>query len=104
MTSLKKSLRLTPDLQAASELRAKQLGYANWSAYIIGLLRYDLLVQGEHTLTLPYSHLPAEEQDRINAKLLDLTKKGKGERGQLLANIIKRINDGEPPAAAAVAA
>lgn len=104
MTSPTKSVRLAPDLASAVELRRKALGYRDLTAYIIGLIRYDLLVQGDHTLTLPYSQLPVEEQDKINAKLLDLTKKGKGERGQLLANIVKRISDGEDPASAAIAA
>jgi hypothetical protein len=103
MTSPTKSVRLAPDLLEAVELRRKALGYKDLTAYIIGLIRYDLLVQGEHTLTLPYSQLPADEQDKINAKLLDLTKKGKGERGQLLKNIIKRMNEGDDPASAVAA-
>lgn len=103
MTSPTKSVRLAPDLAAAVELRRKALGYKDLTAYIIGLIRYDLLVQGDHTLTLPYSQLPIDEQDKINAKLLGLTKKGKGERGQLLANIIKRMNEGSDPAMAVAA-
>lgn len=61
MSSPRKSLKLSPDLQEAADLRAKALGYRSWNAYVKGLIRYDLLVQGEHTLTLPYSNMPLEK-------------------------------------------
>jgi hypothetical protein len=88
MTSPKKSVRFAPDLEEAIELRRKALKYRNFTAYIIGLVRYDLLVQGDHSLTLPYANLSDVEQDQLNAKLLALTKRGKGERGSLLKRLL----------------
>lgn len=104
MSSPRKSLKLSPDLQEAADLRAQALGYRSWNAYVKGLLRYDMLVQGEHSLTLPYSNMPLERQDAIDRHVLELTKRGKGERGQLLKHILRRINEGEDPASAATAA
>lgn len=90
MASHSRSTKLPADLAEAAELRARALGYVSWNAYIKALIRYDLMVQGEHTITLPISHLRPEEQDGVDAKLLELTRAGKGERGQLLAKIIEK--------------
>ncbi len=40
---------------------------------------------------MPWSTLPLDQQDRIDACLLELTKEGVGERGQFL----KKVLDGE---------
>lgn len=85
------TLKTSPDLRKAIEIRAAALGYHSISAYIKGLARYDMMVQGPHTLTLPYSTLPLPEQDEIDAKMLRLSEAGVGERGQLL----KRLIDGK---------
>ena len=42
-------------------------------------------------MTLPISHLPDADQDRIDAQLLELTKRGTGKRGQLLSKLIERV-------------
>lgn len=84
-----RSLKLSPDLDDAIERRAKTLGYPSLSAYLKGLARYDLLCQGPHTMTQPWASLPLVEQDKIDAKLCDLSKKGVGERGQLLKRIVE---------------
>lgn len=88
-----RSFKLPADLDAAASLRAKALGYRTLTDYIRGLIRYDLLVQGAHTVTLPISHMPLSEQDRVDAKLLRLTQDGEGERGQLLQRIIERVQN-----------
>ena len=90
MASTTRSTKLPPDLAAVAEARAAALGYPSWNAYIKGLIRYDALVQGPHTITLPWAALPLAKQDSIDAKLLENTQRGIGERGQLL----KRIIDG----------
>lgn len=102
MSSSRKSLKLSADLEEAADLRTAALGYRSWNAYVKGLIRYDLLVQGEHTLTLPYSNMPLEKQDGIDGHLLNLAKQGKGERGQLLKRIMERIQEGESPDAAVI--
>lgn len=93
MASKTRSTKLPPDLADAAELRARALGYASWNAYIKGLIRYDLLVQGDHLLSLPWSQQPPDAQDEIDAHLLKLTRRGKGERGQLLEHILERVKD-----------
>ncbi len=92
MASHTRSTKLPACLAEAAELRAKALGYPSWNAYIKGLIRYDLLVQGEHTVTLPWATCALDVQDQIDAKLLTLTEKGKGERGQLLTRIVKKFD------------
>lgn len=91
MASSVRSLKLPPDLLDVAEKRAVALGYPSWSAYVKGLIRYDALCQGPHSITLPWANLPLVEQDRVDAKLLKLTLDGVGVRGQLL----KRILQGE---------
>jgi hypothetical protein len=91
MASAKDSLKLSASLKAAADLRAKRLGYRSRSDYIRNLMRYDMLVQGGHDVTLPLSKLEPAVQDRIDAELLSLTERGEGQRGQLLARLIERV-------------
>lgn len=95
MASQTRSIKIPGDLAQAAELRSKQLGYPSWGAYVKGLMRYDMLVQGSHSITLPMATLPLTEQDKVDAKLLEATKKGVGERGQLLARMLERMKKGE---------
>jgi len=83
------SLKLTPDLAEISKLRAQQLGYPSWGAYIKGLIRYDAMVQGEHAITQPFATIPAAEQDLMDAKLLANTKRGVGQRGEYLKRLLE---------------
>lgn len=85
-----RSLKTSHDLDESIEKRWRALGYPSMSAYLKGLVRYDLICQGPHTMTIPWANLPLDEQDKLDAKLLKLTNTGVGERGQLL----KRIMDG----------
>ena len=95
MASLSRSTKLPSALAESAEIRARALGYASWNAYIKGLIRYDLLVQGPHRVTLPISHLRPDDQDAVDAKLLEMTKTGVGERGQLLAHLLERVKEPE---------
>lgn len=90
MSSSPYSIKLTPDIAEISKLRAKQLGYPSWGAYIKGLIRYDAMVLGDHAITQPFAHIPLVEQDRVDAKLLANTKNGTAQRGEYL----KRLLDG----------
>ncbi|MBB5039857.1 hypothetical protein [Prosthecobacter dejongeii] len=89
MASSTRSLKLPPDLLDVAEKRASMLGYPSWSAYVKGLIRYDALCQGPHSITLPWANMPLVEQDRVDAKLLKLTQDGVGVRGQLLKRILQ---------------
>jgi hypothetical protein len=88
-----RSLKLSPDLDEAIERRYRALGYSSLSAYLKGLVRYDLLCQGPHTMTQPWASLPLADQDKIDAKLLVYSRQGVGERGQLLRRIIEGAQD-----------
>jgi hypothetical protein len=93
MASSPLSLKLPPDLAETAKLRAKQLKYPSVNAYLKGLIRYDALVQGEHTITLPIAALPFTEQDAMDAKLLQNTKNGVGERGQFLTKLLGKLKE-----------
>ena len=90
MPSKTHPVRLPDDLAEVAKNRAKTVGYSSYSAYIKGLIRYDALVQGPPQITLPWSQLPLDQQDKIDAELLDICKDGVGKRGQYL----KRVIDG----------
>ena len=92
MASQNRSTKLPGDLAEAAEQRAKSLGYPSWNAYVKGLIRYDLMVQGNHDVTKPMASLSLDEQAKIDAHLLDLSKKGKGERGQFLKHFLGRLS------------
>lgn len=91
MASRPRTLKLPPALDELADILAKRFGYGNRNAFVKGLLQYAALAQGEHTVTLPWSRLPLEEQDKINEHLLTLAKRGKGERGVLLTHIMERV-------------
>jgi hypothetical protein len=91
MASQTRSTKLPASLAEAAEHRAQALGYPSWNAYIKGLIRYDCLVQGAHTITLPWAASSLDQQDRIDIRLLELTQRGVGQRGQLLTRLIQRI-------------
>src|SRR5262249_11222938 len=90
-----KTIRLSDDLIEAGELRARALGYPDLNSYYKGLARYDLLVQGEHSQSVPWASLSLGEQDKLDAHLLRLTKKGKGERGVLLKHLLQQLTNGQ---------
>lgn len=92
MASKVQSTKFPPDLAEVAALRAKSLGYKSWNAYLKGLVRYDALVQGPHSITLPIAEKDGAAQDAFDAKLLEITKRGVGERGQLLKRLIERTN------------
>jgi hypothetical protein len=93
MASSPLSLKLPPDLAETAKLRAKQLKYPSVNAYLKGLIRYDALVQGDHHITLPIAALPGAEQDAMDAKLLQNTKTGIGERGQFLKRLLGKMKE-----------
>jgi hypothetical protein len=90
MASFARSLKLPADLAEAAERRSKQLGYPSWNAYAKGLIRYDLMVNGSHDITLPMATVPLDEQAKIDSHLLDLVKKGVAQRGQFLKYFLER--------------
>lgn len=104
MASVPETTKYSPPLHEAGDKRWKALGYRTKADYRRGLARFDLLVQGLHPVTLAISQMPLDEQDRIDAELLELTKKGVGNRGELFAHIITDIVKlGKEPTGSAIA-
>lgn len=91
MASVQHSLKNPPMLEEAVQIRWRELGYQSFSAYLIGLQRYDLMVQGDHSVTLPIARSRPEERDKVDAQLLELTKSGKGVRGAFLTRMLQRL-------------
>jgi 2',3'-cyclic-nucleotide 2'-phosphodiesterase (5'-nucleotidase family) len=88
MPSPTKTVRIPSDLLQVATLRAQALGYPDFSAYALGLIRYDAMVLGPHSVTQPYSKLSKQEQDAIDARLLGNLKEGRTERGQYLKKML----------------
>jgi hypothetical protein len=78
MASRTKTYKVGSDLDDAAELRAKEIGYASGAAYLKALLRYDILCRATHHVTIPWSMLPLEDQDKIDAALLARARRGQG--------------------------
>ena len=91
MGSQNKSLKLSGALVEIAETLAARNGYPSWNAYVKGLMRFDALVQKEHTLTLPWAKTSDDEQGRIDEYLLSLVRSGEGVKGQYLENKIREI-------------
>lgn len=100
MSDSPKSIRVPADLKAAAEGRAQALGYRSFSEYVRGLVRYDLMCGGPHSLTLPISNKPLTDQDALDAFLLRLSEEGGSVRAQLFEALLKgdrRDPDGLQP-------
>jgi hypothetical protein len=94
MATKTRSFRLSEDLMEVAFLRARALGYPDGNALVKALLRYDAFCQGEHPLTLTWAKYRPAEQDKIDAKCLELTKRGKGERGCYWKHLLEKLEDG----------
>ena len=76
------------------EVRWQELGYPSLSAYITGLIRYDLMVGGPHLFTS--EDCRAETQEALNKETLRVREKGKT-RKILLDYLIERAHGSELP-------
>ncbi len=101
MATVTISIRISSDLAEAVKLRTSGIGYRNKTLYWEGLARYDNLVQGDHSVTLPMANLSPEEQDKIDSQLLEVARRGVGERGQLLKRLLDKIKEDQGSASAA---
>jgi len=91
MRSRNRSVKLPNALMDAGERRATSLGYGSFNAYIAALIRYDLLVRGEHHITIPIARMTLEDQDRIDDELLQIEESGEGARGVFLEHLMDRV-------------
>ena len=83
------------NLSDVAEERASQLGYPSVNAYFKALLRYDLLVAGEHTITQPVAESPPHVQDRFDERLIAKWKAGDNERGSYLKWVLRQLCEDE---------
>lgn len=91
MRSRNRSIKLPNALMDAGERRAESLGYTSFNAYIAALIRYDLMVRGQHHITLPVARMKLEDQDRIDDELLQIEESGEGARGVFLEHLMERV-------------
>jgi hypothetical protein len=89
MASPSKTVRIPFDLLEIASLRARALGYPDFTAYLHGLIRYDAMVLGPHSVTQPFSNLGKPAQDAIDSRLLGNLQAGRTERGQFLEHFVK---------------
>lgn len=69
-------MTLSPFLEEAIKLRRQQLQYDSWLDYTRAALRLDFLDPRSHDLVHFMSELPPDEQDAIDAVLLERVKNG----------------------------
>lgn len=95
MTSQVRSLKIPVDLAEAAEMRAKELGYPSWGAFVKGLMRYDLMVLKPHSVTVEIAQMSHASQDAVDARLLENLKNGRAERGSYLERLLEKMKDAE---------
>jgi hypothetical protein len=95
MASPKVTIKVPPSLADALDIRWVRLKYQSLSAYIVGLIRFDLMVQGEHPVSLPIAQSRPEDRDKVDEELLEITKTGIGIRGAFVAGLLKDISKGK---------
>jgi hypothetical protein len=80
------------DIWQLANVRWKEIGYPSFSAYITGLIRYDLLVGGPHSFTT--ADCRSKLQRKLTRKTLAARRKG-SRRKILLDHLIER-SEGRP--------
>jgi hypothetical protein len=80
------------DIWRLADLRWSDLGYRSFSAYITGLIRYDLLVSG------PHSSITADCRSKLQRKLTrkTLADRRKGRRRKILLDHLIEKREGRP--------
>jgi hypothetical protein len=78
MASQLRSLKMTYILVQIAEIRAAELGYPSWAAYVKGLIRHDAVCQARHGITVPWSALALIVQDKLDALILSRLRRKKG--------------------------
>lgn len=89
----RRSLNLSAALAEAADERFEELGYPNLNAYFKALLRYDLLVSGDHSVTKPVAAMSPAAQDRFDERILANRENGEKERGSYLKWLIREMMD-----------
>ncbi len=97
LSAVPQRLTFPGDIWRLADLRCRELGYESFSAYITGLIRYDLLVGGPHASST--GDCRSRKQRALTRKTLAARRKG-GKRKTLLDHLIERaqghpVSEGE---------
>ena len=87
LSAVAKRMTFPSEIWQLAELRWQELGYQSLSAYITGLIRYDLLVSGPHKNTT--ADCRSKVQRAITRKTLSAKRNGR-RRKLLLDHLIER--------------
>lgn len=74
--------------------RWSELGYRSFSGYLVGLIRYDLLIGGKHTLTAQMGSDAPDIQDAIDREIATTYRAG-GTKSTYLDHLIDRTRGEE---------
>lgn len=91
MASVTITLKVPAILLQALKTRAQNLGFQSFAAYLLSLGRYDIICQGEHTMTGAIARATGHIRDKIDNWLKRLAERGVGKRGVLLNHIVERM-------------
>lgn len=87
LSAVPQRLTFPSDIWALANLRWQELGYESFSAYITGLIRYDLLIGGPHASRT--GDCRSRKQRALTRKTLAAHRRG-GKRKTLLDHLIER--------------
>jgi len=106
MRSSNFTLRLPCVFMEILQERARQLGYRSLTGYIVGLIRYDLMIGKDHPATVEISRQAQEEQDAIDDELVRMYQSGESLKGQYfetaMRDAVKSLAEGKEIAKAKI--
>jgi predicted transcriptional regulator len=76
MRSKSINFRVPSALENPLQSRIAEAGYSNRAAYIMGLVRHDLMTRYEHKITSPIAKMPLDQQDEIDDWIAECYEKG----------------------------
>lgn len=91
MRSKSRSIKIPHAISDAGDRRARALGYASLNAYVVSLMRYDLLVRCSHILTLPVARMRIDDQDQVDDHLLKLENRSRKEQENYFNKLVERL-------------
>ena len=91
MRSKTRSIKIPHSISDAGDHRARELGYSSLNAYIVSLMRYDLLVRCPHLVTLPIARMRMDDQDKIDDHLFQLEGQSRKAQRALFNALVRRL-------------
>lgn len=90
MRSKNFTFRVPQPLRDLFNARALELGYPSAAAYLVGLIRYDLLTQKPHACTAELSKLSNREQDALDDEIAAMFGRSEAVHGSWFARCLER--------------